>query len=119
MKIIVTEKRCRKPDRYTVDGLGKKNRKTKLDKLLVATWNVRGLNNKETEVIEEMKRKKANILILTETKKKLRGTKEIDDHLLIYHGVEQQQRASAGVAVLIDKTWRKLIHSYIYILQSV
>ena len=89
-EIIITGKRSRKPDGHTVDGQGTKRN---MNQVLLATWNVRGLNNKETEILNEMKRKKANIMVLTETKKKIKGTQDIDDYLLIYQGVERHQRA--------------------------
>lgn len=44
---------------------------------------------------------------VTETKKKLKGTKEIKDYTMIYNIVPQNIRAISGVAVMIRNTWIK------------
>ena len=83
--------------------------------LTIATWNIQGLNNKEPELIKTLEERKINIAIISETKKKLKGTKEIDDWIMIYSGVTQSKRAQAGVAIYIDKRWKHRIISYNYI----
>lgn len=68
----------------------------------IGTWNIRSLNGKEIELAEEFEKTAMEILIITETKKKGKGIMEIGDgHLLIYSGVEENQRASAGVGCII------------------
>ena len=42
------------------------------DKLKVTTWDVRGLNTKETELNNELKKTNINIAVITVTKKKLK-----------------------------------------------
>jgi exonuclease III len=47
--------------------------------LKIATWNVRSLGTKEIELDNELKEKKINIAIITETKKKnLKETKDLE-----------------------------------------
>lgn len=68
--------------------------------------------NKEEELVQELKKKNINLAIITETKKKLQGTKEVGEYIMIYSGVKQQQRAAAGVAILVDKKWKTKIQDY-------
>ncbi|KAJ4431193.1 hypothetical protein ANN_19790 [Periplaneta americana] len=80
------------------------------------TWNIRGgFTIKELELIENLKQRNINIAVITETKKKLRGTKDLKNYTLIYSGVEQTQRAVGGVGILIDEKWKRKIESYVYI----
>ena len=59
--------------------------------------------------------------VITETKKKLKGTRDIDDFfmIMIYSGVPQNKRAVCGVAVLLDKRWKKKIVSYIFVSERI
>ena len=86
-----------------------------MEKLKLATWNVRGLMNKEEELQNELKKMNIDIGIITETKKKLKGTKEYKDYLLLYSGVPQNKRASSGVAVFLKKSLQNRIHSYNFV----
>jgi hypothetical protein len=43
--------------------------------LNVAAWNIRSIGNKESELVEEIKFKVINVAVISETKKKLKGTK--------------------------------------------
>ncbi len=63
---------------------------------------------KEEEIIEVMIRKKINIAVLPETKKKLRGTSDIRDMVMLWTGVAQTRHASSGVAILIDKNGKDI-----------
>lgn len=56
-----------------------------------------------------------DLAIITETKKKFKGSKELNKYDMIYSGVPQGKRASAGVAILINKFWKNKIHSYTFI----
>jgi exonuclease III len=84
--------------------------------LKLATWNVRGLENKEHELTRELKKKHINnIAVVSETKKKMKGTKEIDDYTFIYSGVEQTERARKGIAIMTDKKWKNTVLNYTYV----
>jgi exonuclease III len=64
---------------------GKKDKRTGIEeKLNVISWNVRGLNNKENELEEELKKIKANVAFISETNKKSKGTKDLHHHILLY-----------------------------------
>ena len=57
--------------------------------------------------------KKANVdkAVIPETKKKLKGSQELDDYILLYSGVPTNKRAAAGIAIMIKTKFRKRIHS--------
>lgn len=78
----------------------------------VATWNVRGLCHKENILEKELKERKLDIAAISETKKKLKGSKQLTDYIMYYSGVEQEARASAGVALYIHNKWKNRIQSY-------
>lgn len=85
------------------------------DKLNIVTWNVRGLGMKEMELQKILKEKHTHIAVITETKKKLKGTKELNDYTMIYSGVPQNIRAKCGVAILVDNKWKTRIEYYTYV----
>lgn len=53
-----------------------------MDALNFVAWNVRDLINKELEICIELKQAGLNIIVVTETNKKLKGTKGNGDHLM-------------------------------------
>ena len=67
----------------------------------IGTWNVRSLNGKEVELVEEIKKYNVAILGITETKKKGKDIDPYEGYKLIYSGVHKTERAKAGVAALI------------------
>jgi exonuclease III len=66
-------------------------RTTLLENMIVATWNIRGINQKMPEIISELKKRKTDITVVSETKKKAKGMEEIDDYIFIYCGVEKEK----------------------------
>jgi uncharacterized protein (UPF0147 family) len=58
---------------------------------------VRGLNNKENELEEELKKMNADVAFISETKTKLKGTMDLLHRILLYNGVPQNRRAASGV----------------------
>ena len=84
--------------------------------MIFGTWNVRAINGKELELTEEMDKYKIDILAITETKKKGQGVENVGpNHTLIFSGVEEKERARAGVGLLIHKSKEKLIESWNFI----
>jgi hypothetical protein len=51
--------------------------------------------------------RKIDIAIITETKKKVQGTRDL--YTMIYVGVPIDMRASAGAAILIKCTWKNIL----------
>ena len=71
--------------------------------LNAGTWNVQGLRTKQNEVLLEVKRLSMDIVVLTETKKKGRGSEDLNGYIHFYSGVRKEMRAKAGVSILINK----------------
>jgi len=78
--------------------------------LKIGVWNVRGLYGKEKLLQEDVDK-----AVIPETKKKLKGSQELEDYVLLYSGVPTNKRAAAGVAIMIKTTLKKRIHSYMFI----
>ena len=86
----------------------------------MGTWNVRGLNGKEVELVDELRNSNICMMAITETKKKGRGeTRLADGSLLIYSGVEEKTRARAGVACLVRDTYVHQIKGWKYISERI
>ena len=89
------------------------------DQLKIATWNVRGITTKEFELARIFKDMNINLAIVTETKKKLRGSKYVENYAMFYSGVSQKQRAAKGVAIFIDKKWESRIKEVQYVSERI
>ena len=60
----------------TKDLARKRKKRLRIHETLnVAAWNVRSIGNKESELVQEIKIKGINVAVISETKKKLKGTK--------------------------------------------
>ena len=103
------------PDCLTGNRRGKNKDFGLSDILTVGTWNVRGLSTKESELVRLLKKRSVNITVVTETKKKLRKTKDIEAFIMIYSRVQVIKRASCGVAILVDNKWKNKIVNYTYV----
>jgi hypothetical protein len=86
-----------------MDGLNDKRPGTKEKKrigihetLNIAAWNVRSVGNKESELVEEIKTKGINITVISETKKKLKGTKMICNYSMLCTTFSQEIRGQSG-----------------------
>jgi len=53
--------------------------------------------------------------VISETKKKLKGTKMIGNYTMLYSGVPQKTRAQLGVALIIDQKWASRITNYSFV----
>jgi exonuclease III len=78
-------------------------------------WNVRGLYGKEKLLQGELKKANVDIAVIPETKKKLKGSQELDDYILMHSGVPTNKRAAAGIAIIIKAKFKKRIHSYVFV----
>jgi len=64
---------------------------------------------------KNLKKINVDIAVIPETKKKLKGTQELDDHILLYSGVPTNKRAATGIALMIKAKFKKRIHSYVFV----
>jgi hypothetical protein len=53
--------------------------------------------------------------VTPETKKKLKGSQDLKDYILLYSGVPTNKRAPAGRAIMFKPKFKKKIHSYMFI----
>jgi hypothetical protein len=63
------------------------------------TWNIRGLGEKEEELDKILDENNVTISVITESKKKLQGTKETEHYTVIYSGVDRHIRGQSGVMI--------------------
>jgi hypothetical protein len=61
------------------------------------------MQQKETELESELLQVHTDVAIISETKKKLKGSKELQHYLSYYSGVPQEKTAPSGTAILINK----------------
>lgn len=87
--------------------------------LRIATWNITSLNTKDQEVIEELSDRNIDICGLQETKKKGKGQQQYSNYILIYSGVPKDQRAAAGVGILISRKYKNNLESCHYISERI
>jgi hypothetical protein len=73
-------------------------------KLKIATWNVRGISHKLEELTRELEERKLDIAIVSETKKKNKGSTDIGFYVIIYSGVPNENWAASGVAIFLGNT---------------
>jgi len=64
-------------------------------------WNVRVLYGKEKLLQEEFKKANVDIAVIPEIKKKLKGSLELDDYILLCSGVRTSRGAAAAIAIMI------------------
>ena len=81
----------------------------------IGVWKVRDLYGKEKLLQEELKKENVDIAVIPETKKKLKGSQELDDYILLYSGVPTNKRAVTGIAIMIKAKFKKRIHSYVFV----
>jgi exonuclease III len=74
-----------------------------MEDLKVATWNVGDITHKLDEPNRELKNRKIDIAVISETKKKSKGTKELENYVIIYSGVPREEWAPSGVVILVRK----------------
>lgn len=83
--------------------------------LRIGCWNVTSYNNKDQEILLEIKRHKLDICALSETKKKGKGNSKYDTYILIYSGKDKNERAASGVGILIHEKFEDRICNTKYI----
>ena len=81
----------KKPDKfYLNDDTDVK----KVPRFKYVTWNIRGLGEKEEELDRILSESNIKISVITESKKKLQGTKKTEHYTVIYIGVNKKHQRS-------------------------
>lgn len=81
--------------------------------LRIATWNIRSLNEKEDELIDEFERVNIDFLAITETKKKGHHTRDLKDgKMMLLSGVKTDKRAQAGVGCIMGRNLTKFLATW-------
>ena len=79
----------------------------------LGTWNVRSMNGKEIELINEFEKAGLEILVVSETKKKGKGEMELEnEHLLIWSGIEEKERAQAGIGCILNRDIKEKLNGW-------
>jgi len=51
--------------------------------------------------------------VIPETKKKLKGSQEFDDYILLYSGIQMNKRAATGIAMMIKAKFKSRIQLHV------
>jgi hypothetical protein len=65
-------------------------------------------------MIFQQKTKSTKIAAISESKRKLKGSKETNNYIQIYSGVKATERAHSGVMLVVHKSLKSNIDSYNY-----
>jgi len=76
------------------------------------TCNVRGLGGKEEELDKTLNESNIKISAIMESKKKLQGTEETENYIVIYSGVNRYTRGQLGVMMWTSKSIPNKIEYY-------
>ena len=80
--------------------------------MIYGTWNVQGLSRKTNEVVAELQNARVDIGVITETKRKGKGSENWGYYDHFYSGVSKDQRAQQGVSILIRRNLRKYVTTW-------
>ncbi|KAF2894991.1 hypothetical protein ILUMI_11183 [Ignelater luminosus] len=69
----------------------------------ISTWNVKNLSTKQNKLLNEIKRFDMDIVAVTETKKKGKGSEHMHDYIHLYSDVDKASKAMAGISIFIKK----------------
>ncbi|KAJ4428365.1 hypothetical protein ANN_24384 [Periplaneta americana] len=81
----------RRTDHSTTTSAQKRNKRFGIERIFkLATWNARGIIHKEIELEKELYDQNIDVAIISETKKKMKGSANLKDYYMIYNGVPQE-----------------------------
>lgn len=95
-------------------GMKKDKSWKKRNLLRFATWNVQGIGHKDEQLDEILSNAKITIAAISETKKKLRGSKYISNYIQLYSGVNREERVRSGIILMIHSSLKENIETYIF-----
>jgi exonuclease III len=92
----------------------KRNKWKKGNILNFATWNVHGISYREDQLDDILAKKSIKIAAISESKRKLKGSKETNNYIQIYSRVKAIERAHSGVMLMVNKSLKSNKDSYNY-----
>jgi exonuclease III len=92
----------------------KRNKWKKINILNFTTWNVQGISYKEDQLDDILAKKSIKIAAISESKRKLKGSKEKNNYIQIYSGVIVTERAHSSVMLMVHKSLKSSTDSYNY-----
>jgi hypothetical protein len=69
----------------------------------VTIWNVRGKTHKADELNKELQNR-TDVAEISETKQKNKGSKELENYVMICSGIPGEESASSDVAIQVRKS---------------
>lgn len=80
---------------------------------IFGTWNVRGISDKEYDLVSVMRERKLDVLSVSETKRKGKDVCELDgDCLALWSGVDSTDHGSQGVGLILSGKAKKHVRKY-------
>jgi hypothetical protein len=80
----------------------------------ILTWIVRAIAHKAEELDSVLNKKQIKIAAITESKKELKITMEINNYIVIYGGVNRNTGAQVGVVIWAHNSVKNTIINNIY-----
>jgi len=97
----------------------RKKRSWKKNTVKFATQNILSWSGRNHEILTELNNFHIDFCAISETKKKGKGTVCIDDYILAYSGEQKEERAHAGVGLLIHRKYMNNIENIEYISERI
>jgi hypothetical protein len=119
-KTLITQKLLNKNSQTVLMGnnLGNGNGLTRLN-IKIATWNVMRMIHKVNELMKELDTQHIDTAIISEQRRKNRGSVDLDTYMMIYSDISSKNWAASGVANLIKKHLKYKIIRYTSVSPSI
>jgi hypothetical protein len=75
--------------------------------LKFATWNIQGISHKEDQLDDILAKKSIKTAAISDSKRKLKGSKETNNYIQIYSEVKATERVHFGV-MLVHKSLKSI-----------
>jgi hypothetical protein len=85
-------------------NMEKQNKWKKRNILNFATCKVQGISYKEDQLDDILAKKSIKTAALSESKRKLKGSKETNNYIQIYSGVKATEKAHSDIMVMVHKS---------------
>lgn len=93
-------------------GYNSKRRKQRKRIMNFCTWNVQGVKEKIESIVNDFEKLKVDVAVLSETKRKGKGTESWGNFIHFYSGVPKHEQARRGVSIFVRKSLKKQISNW-------